>query len=230
MTHSERVALYLREGRTVSGGKGSQTDQTAAHTSLDFQSTLINSFKAQFGAQSGIMSFLTTGLEKSISNPQGFDPATLTSLRTNATTDNALNVLHAQQAAAVSAAGHEGTGLPSGVQAQVAGQIASAGANDLSDNQGKINIANGELQQQNYWKSVGALTGVGELENPMGYASGAAGQAGSIAGLSEASTQADQSGFLGQFSNSFGKTLGSTLGGGNAGQGTSGGASGWVGM
>lgn len=216
MTHRERIDMYIRLGYTVSGGKGSQTDQTAAHQSLSFMENLQSDFKSLFGKQQQVLSFLQGKLTQMFTNPQGFQPATMTAMQSNATNTVAQQTAQAEQAAQLSSAAHGGTGLPSGVQAQVAGDIAAAGSNQLAGEKNQIQIANGQLQNQNQWTAENALFGTAEAQNPLGYASAAGSTGGEIANLSNASTQADQSGFLGKFANSFGSSLGSSLGSGSA--------------
>jgi hypothetical protein len=78
-----------------------------------------------------------------------------------------------------------------------------------------VNSADPALQ--NEWKAIGALGGSAELLNPTSYA-GAGNQAAStVAGLSEANSQANQVGFGNSFLNSFGSAAGNLLGGGNIG-------------
>lgn len=215
MTHRERIETYLREGRTVSGGKGSQTDRTAAHSELSFMTTLQNAFKMQFANQAKVLSYLQGRFTSMAENPAGFSPETLAAMKSQAINQNAADVQNAQRSAQQIAASHGGTGLPSGVQAQISGQIASSGANALSGNLNQIAIENGMLQNQNYWKAVQGLGGIASEFNPLGYAGGSSSTANALTGLSEASTAADKSGFLGAFSNSLGGALGNTLGGGN---------------
>jgi hypothetical protein len=90
-----------------------------------------------------------------------------------------------------------GNGLPSGVDAQVLGGVAAAGAQEQAGLQNDITLKNEELRQQNYWNSVGGLSNVSAQEDPNGLASGATGAANSVSDLGQAYKASTQSQLMG---------------------------------
>lgn len=215
MTHRQRIEMYLREGRTVSGGTDTSLD--ASHWSDNFMKSLMGDFSAQYGKQQNILSFLQGQLTSMFKNPTGFSPATLSALNSMATNNVATGVQNATQAAQLSAAAHGGSGLPSGVQAQVAGQIDAAGSTALAGEKNQIAVQNGELQNQNQWAALSGLEGVSAQENPLGYAGASAGEADAIANLGKAQAENDANNFGTQLgagvASGFGKSVGGALGG-----------------
>jgi len=218
------VERYISEGRTVSGGKGDSTAKDAEKSQAAFTTTLQNAFKTQFATQQNVLKFLTGKMEAGITNPQGYDAATKSALNTNVIQDSATNFQNALKTAQAIDATHGGKGLPSGVQEQITGQLAGAQANSESAGLNQVQQQDAQLKQQNYWNSVNALNGTAAQINPLGYAGGANSGSGAVAGLSEAYSQSQQTGFLNTLGNSFAGTLGKTLGGGNMTPG-----SGWLG-
>lgn len=193
MNHSQKIDLYIRESRPVSGGKGDSTDKQAEQSSAAFSNTLQQAFTAQYGKQSAVNSFLTSKLTSMANNPTGFTAPTMAAATTSNIQNAAQTGQAATQAAQTNEAAHGGSGLPSGVNAQISGQINSAVANNLSSNQNQLQIANGELQNQNQWSALSGLQGVSNADNPLGFAGASTGAAGNIAAMSQAYTASDQS-------------------------------------
>jgi hypothetical protein len=209
-----RIEQYLREGRPVSGGKVDKTAQAAEKSQAAFTTTLQNAFKAQFANQQGVLDFLKGKLEPGITNPQGFDPATKTALNSNAIEQNAVAFQNATKAQQAQAAAHgDGSSLPSGVQEQIQGQIAGQAAGQKAGALNEIQLEDAQLKQSNYWNSVNALNGVAAQVNPLGYAGDANSGSNSVAGLSDAVSTSQKSGFWNTLGNSFSGSLGSALGG-----------------
>lgn len=208
------VEQYLREGRTVSGGKVDQTAKDAEKAQAGFTNTLQQAFKVQFAKQQGVLDFLRGKLEPGISNPQGFDQATKTALQSNAIENNAVAFQNATKAEQAQAASHgDGSSLPSGVQEQIQGQIAGAAAGQKAGALNTIQLEDAQLKNQNYWNSVNALNGVSAQVNPLGYAGDANAGSNSVADLSNAVSTSQKSGFWNTLGNSFAGALGGSLGG-----------------
>lgn len=204
------VEQYLLEGRTVSGGKVDQTAKDAEASSAAFTTTLQNAFKTQFANQQGVLDFLKGKLEPGVTNPQGFDQATKTALQSSAIENNAVAYQNATKAdQAVAAAHGDATSLPSGVQEQIQGQTAGAAASQKAGALNQIQLEDANLKQSNYWNSVNALNGVSAQINPLGYAGDANGGAGATAGLSNAVSTSQNSGFWNTLGNSFAAGIGS---------------------
>ena len=201
---------------------GDSRDKTAEQNSLNMQSALMNSFKSVFGTQSQILNFLNAKMTSQVSNPQGFTPATLAAMNTQATEGVAREFNQAQTAAKELNAQEGASALPSGVRAQVTGQNANAAAQTEAAAQNQIQLANAQQQQQNYWNAVGVLSGNASMLNPTGYANASSNAGDAVANASKAYSESQSSGFLGGFTSALGAGLGKTLSGGSL-SGSSGG-------
>lgn len=212
------IEQYLAEGRTVSGGKGDSTDQTAEKSSQAFQNTLQQAFSSQFGKQQGTLNILNGKLTSMMNNPTGFVPGQLEAMNTNVIENSASAFQNADKAAQAQEAATGGNELPSGVSAQIQGQLGGQAASALTGQLNQNQIANGQLQQQNQWNAISALNGVAQMENPNGLAGNANEAGSSVAGLSNAYSNSENSGFLNKFTNGLASSLGSGLGGAATGE------------
>jgi hypothetical protein len=192
-------------------GGGDSTVKGTEQSQQQFTTTLQNAFKQQFGANTGILNFLTGKLTAAVNNPQGFDAKTLASLNTNAVQQTATDYANASKATGAQIAARGGSTLPSGVNAQIQGQLAQAGANEETGQLGQIQLANEQQKQSNYWKAVDQLGGVANQESPAQYGSLANGGAGAVAGLSQAYSASEQASPWNQAINSFTSGLGKGL-------------------
>jgi hypothetical protein len=168
--------------------KASETAQAA------FTSTLRDSFSTAFSAKQGILNTLNAKLTDMVNNPHGFDPKTLALMKTGAADTVARSTDAAQSGASAYLNTHGGPDLGSGVAAQIHGNISAAGATEGSRESSNIDIQNGLLQNENYWKGISGLSGVAQEENPEGLASNEVGSANATSDLSKAylaSKQAD---------------------------------------
>jgi hypothetical protein len=223
LTWTERIEMYLTEGRTISGGKGDKTIKKAEEQQAGFSKTLMKAFQTQFKGQQNVLNFLTGKLTEGVNTPQGFSAAQIQGLNTQAINNTGVayqNALKAQQA---QSATHGGGGLPSGVQAQIEGQLGGAAAGMQAGQLNEIQLASEQQRQNNYWNSVQGLQQNAGLMNPLGYAGQATGAGSAVAGLGDAYMNSKK-GFWSSFNQSLGSTLGHTLGGGNMSPG-----SGWMG-
>lgn len=115
-------------------------------------------------------------------------------MRSSASDTVSRQTTNAQVSAGNYGASHGGADLGSGVQSQIEGSIAGTGAQQQSQEQSNIDIANGQLQNQNYWQAIGGLTNVAQAENPSAYASDANSAGSTTANLGtafQATKQAD---------------------------------------
>jgi len=198
MTHTERINQYLREGRTVSGGKGDNTLKQSEQQQAQLNQQLSQAFTTQFGKQSQILSYLQGKLQPMIDNPTGFSPEALTALRTSASDTNSQQFNNAQTALNDQLAARGGAGaLPSGVDAQLRAQLAQGGAQQEASTQNQITLNDEQLKQQNYWNAINALSGNASQLNPLGYSGGATAGAGAVAGLGQAYKASQASPLLG---------------------------------
>lgn len=214
MTRQEWTATverYLAEGRTVSGGKGDSTAKQGEQSQLAFSQQLQQAFQAQFGQNRSVLNFLNGKLTAAINNPQGMSPEALAAARTNAAQTTAEDYAHAQQAVNGQIAARGGSTLPSGVAAQIQGQLAQGAANENTQGQNQITLANEQMRQQNYWNAVSGLSGVAQGYNPNGYAGEANSGASTVASLSQANSAAENAGAFNQFMGGLGGGLGRGL-------------------
>jgi hypothetical protein len=122
--------------------KGDQTVKSAENSQFQFSQTLQAAFAKQFGVQSATLQFLTNKLTDAVNNPQGLSPEALAATRTNASQRTATDYAHAQQAINGQIAARGGSTLPSGVDAQIRGSLAQGAANEESESQNQITLAN----------------------------------------------------------------------------------------
>lgn len=178
---------------------GDKTAKATEDAQAAFTKTLQASFQTAFGKNQAILDGLTKTLTAQMQNPKGFDPRTLALMRTTASDTVARKTLGAQTAAGSYIASHGGADLGSGVAAQISGGIASSGAEEQASEQSNIDIQNGLLQDQNYWKSIAGLTDVANAENPAGYAGQATSAANSVSDLSRSVLASKQAGWQNAF-------------------------------
>ncbi len=212
MSWTETIERYIREGRTVSGGKGDSTLKSQEQAQANFSNQLMSTFQTQFAKQSNILDFLNGKMQSVINNPQGYSPEALAAARTNATENSANSFASAQQQLNNQLAARGGNGLPSGVDAQLAAQTARAGAAQNATAQNQITLQNEDQRLNNYWQALGVLSGNANQYSPLGYAGGAQSGAGAVAGLGSAYQNSKQSPLLG--------ALGGLAGGALSGAGT----------
>jgi hypothetical protein len=207
MTDGDFVAFLATH--PISGGKGDDTAKATEESQAAFTNTLQQAFKVNNASQQGQLNFLNKTLQDAIDNPQGYNPETLASMRTQATesaAQNNKNVLQAVNEKNATQAGADPTALPSGVQQQIQAGVESAVANNEANAQLGITQQNGQLENENLWKAVQGEEGVAGLENPEGLASGTNSAAGTVGNLSQAVTQANGPG--------IGSILGGVVGAG----------------
>lgn len=216
-SHRERIERYLREGRTVSGGKGDSTAKSMEQSQSAFnQSVLQPAFKQTFGENQAILSRLDSIFKGITANPQGFTPTTLAALNTGNTERTAMDYQNATKAAQASEAARGGTGLPSGVNAQIGGQIAAAAAGEEATGQRTIALANEQQRQSNLWNALGGEERVAAADSPLGFGSEVSSGSNAIANLSQAYTQSQGPGLGSVLGGLAGGALSASLGNGGA--------------
>lgn len=174
---------------------GDSTAKNAEQAQAAFTQTLQSSFQQAFANSQGILSGLTSKLTEAMNNPQGFSPAELQLMKSQASDTVTGQTQAAEKAASTYAASHGGADLGSGVQSQIAGTIAASGATEQAKESSNIDLANAEQQQQNYWRAIGGLSNVAQAENPTGFAGAANQGAGEVANLSQAVLASQQAGW-----------------------------------
>jgi hypothetical protein len=217
---ASRVDQYLREGRSVSGGKGDDVARQSEQQQADFNHTFRQNFATRFGNQSDILGKLDSVFSGIISNPQGYSPEALTALRTNAIEGTSNQYQSALRTTQEQMAAHgDNGGLPSGVEAQIRGQLSGQAAGALSGQLTDIAIKNEDQRQSNFWRALQGEGGIASAEDPLGYASGSTAGSNSVANLSKAYQESKGPGWgsilggiAGGVATSFLNPIGSKLG------------------
>jgi hypothetical protein len=182
-----------------------------------FANYLTDTFKTQYGEQSQIFSFLKNNLINTIQNPQGFGTKALAALRGGAADSVTTQFQNASKAvAATPQAGNMNPDVQSGVAAQIKGQLAGGQAAATAQDFNQIALQDETLKNENRQGALRLLYGVGEGENPTGYASQATGAAGTTGNLGSQYFNTNNSGFFDQLGGAFAQGLGKTLSGGNS--------------
>jgi hypothetical protein len=195
--------------------KGDPTAQAEEQQTMQFDQQLMQIFQSQYSTQQSQLKYLQNQMQPMINNPTGYSAAQLAALRTGATDTNAQQYQNAQAAlnnqTSQASGGSKLTGV-SGAVTEADAALLNAKAQTDAASQEQITEANANLQQQNYWNAINALNGVAVEENPQSYASESNQSGGTVAGLSQAVTAANQSQLLGALGG-MASGMGSALGG-----------------
>ena len=211
-TWTETVERYLREGRTVSGGKGSDVANQQRQDELNMQ-------KQAFNVQQQQLALLNKSLSPYLAGKTGLDPAALASMRAQFLNSNnqTFNQAGQQVRSALGARG-EGTGANpvGGTYGSGIASLMAAKAGSQSQGLLGLNVTNAQTALQNQWNAANVLSGnAATLTGTQGVAG-----AGASSALNSYITAANQ-GFGNAFAQSLGSSLGKTLGsfGGSTGPG-----------
>lgn len=177
--------------------KGDDSAKQAEQQQAAFNQQLMSLFSTQFASQQGILNTLKTTLMPMLQNPQGYSPEALAALRSQAKESADDSYANAQKAFQTQSFARGGRDLPSGVDEQISGAIANGAAAQEAGAQQNITLANENQKQTNFWNAINGLNGVSAQENPLGYASAATSGGNTVANLSGAVTNSQQSGLLG---------------------------------
>lgn len=171
--------------------KGASAQQTnLANSQTAFYNTMTQDYNTQFANQNAILGTLTQSLSPIIAagpNQMGYNNAELTNLNSQALQGTGQSYANASQALKENqaASGGGNSYLPSGVQSQQQAGLASAAANQESNQMLGIQQAGYQQGNNMYESAVGQLGGVAGMYN----ANQTAGSANSAAG--EANTEAN---------------------------------------
>jgi hypothetical protein len=159
---------------TLFGGPSKQQVSLAAREDT-LAATMAANYNQQFGAQSEILKSLTgqlTPIANLGPNQQGFSPEELAAMNTQAINVSGAATRNAQQATAGVLAGRGGggtSGIVSGIDAQIRGSIASAGAQQLAGAQNEITQRNYQAGRENFWAATHGEHALAGLYNPTEY-------------------------------------------------------------
>lgn len=181
--------------------KGDPVAKQAETQQMNFDSQLMGIFNQQFATQKSQLDFLNTTMKPIIAaGGKGYSDADLASMRTAATDTNARQFQNAQDVLqnqiTQSSGGSKLAGV-SGAEIQSKAALLNAEAQKEASSQEDITSQNAQLKNQNYWNAINVLSGNAAQTNPLGYAGTATSGGNTVAGLSGAVTQANQSQLLG---------------------------------
>lgn len=177
--------------------KGDKSLQAGEQQQQAFNQQLQSAFMAQYGKQSAQIDYLNSILKPIAANPQGLSAPALTAMRTSASDSIAREGQNAKSAvAATEAARGGGTGLTSGIEAQIDSGVALNTANQQSGAQNQITQYNENVRQANFWNAINGLSGTAAMMNPQSYAGEANQGSSALAGLGTAYYNTQQSGWL----------------------------------
>jgi hypothetical protein len=155
---------------------GPSSGETAsANNESAFAQTMSRTFSTQLASQTATLQQLNSNLQNLASGntPMGFSADTLSRLRGGAVTNTAQLFRNAMQRQATNFSAQGGGGasaLPSGVQDQVYGDIASAAAGKEADLLTGIDLENVQLGRENLMAATTGLEKMAELQSPESYA------------------------------------------------------------
>jgi hypothetical protein len=195
------MKVVERRTRAYSGPwmlcKGDNSLKAGEQQQLAFNQQLQNAFMAQYGKQSAQIDYLNSILKPMVTNPTGLSQPALTAMRTSASDTIAREGQNAKSAvAATEAARGGGTGLPSGVEAQLDEGVALNTANQQSTAQNQITQYDESVRQTNLWNAINGLQGNARMLDPTAYSANANQGSSALAGLGTAYYNTQQSGWL----------------------------------
>jgi hypothetical protein len=174
---------------------GDQTLKSTEQSNAALTAELGADYQITFSENQAIQKQLTGILQNQISNPQGLPPEEIAAARTSATDRTGVQFENATRSANAVSAAHGGAALPSGVSAQISGDISATAASADAAEQNQITVADAQAKQQNYWNAISGLGAVGQGYNPTGYSNSAAGVGSSTANLGSAFLASQQAGW-----------------------------------
>ena len=189
-TKQNKYLLVTRQSinwtKSVGLCKGASSAQSnLANQQSQFYNTLTSDYSQQFANQSNILGSLQKSLSPILAggpNQFGYSTAQTNNLNSSAIQNTAQGYANASQALKQNqaAAGGGNTLLPNGAQSAQQGALASAAANNQSNQLLGIQQAGYQQGLQNFNNAVGQLGGVASQYNPTGFA-GSANSAGGAA-------------------------------------------------
>jgi hypothetical protein len=198
------------------GSTGAQ--QQVQSSQINFMNQLQSQAGSVFGDASNVFQSLMSTFSPIVAagpNQQGFSPALLSSLNSQAITQTGQAYKNAAAAVgnAESAINGGNTNLPGGSQIATEDYLASAGANQTANELMGITQANYAAGRQNYENAVSGLEGATNVFNPATSAANAATSAGTAASNTANQIAQEQNSWVGAVTGLAGSLGGAALGG-----------------
>jgi hypothetical protein len=164
---------YLRSPKVLAKASSAQTN--LANEQASFYQTLTDAYKEEFANQGAILMSMDKAWQPILNagiNQYGFSPQEDTSMRTQASDTIANNTAAAQTALNenLAARGGGNTFTPSGATSQLEASLLSSEATQQSATANQITQAGYATGRNNFLAASGALSGVAQQYNPLGYA------------------------------------------------------------
>ena len=177
---------YLRSPKVLA--KASSAETNLANEQASFYQTLTAAYQTEFANQGAILMSMDKAWQPILNagiNQYGFSPQEDTSMRTQASDTIANNTAAAQTALNenLAARGGGNTFTPSGATSQLEAGLLSSEATQQSATANQITQAGYATGRQNFLAASGALSGVAQQYNPLGYAGATTNAGGSAFGM-----------------------------------------------
>jgi len=190
MTYQEFDLWLIEQARLLPCPMGKESDEqkAARESQINLNNMLLDTYKQSYAQEQAILGVLTPQLEEMAKNPQGFGATEYAALQAKIINDVGGQYSNVAKEAAREFATTGEAGLPSGVEAQVQGQIAAGAAGQAAAGTTNLAIANEQLKQQQQQYALSALQG--ETSMLAGQTGTAGGQ--SLSGVGQQFQQATQ--------------------------------------
>lgn len=223
---AENTRLYFGPIASLKGASASQKDLAASQAAL--AKTLTANYNQNFANQQAVLSAVRAVYDPILNagpSQFGFAKPEETAYRTQASEDTARNYASAATAVRnrMAAQGGGNSLLPSGAEADIEAQIASAAAAAESNKQLDITKAGYAVGRERFDKATNAEMSAAGMYNPLGYAGAASSTTSSAFDMADKIQQENQSiwgtvgglagGLLGSIAGPLGTSIGGKLGG-----------------
>jgi len=190
MTYQEFDLWLIEQARLLPCPMNKESDEqkAARQSQIQLNNMLLDTYKQSYAQEQAILGVLTPQLEEMAKNPQGFGATEYAALQAKIINDVGGQYSNVAKEAAREFATTSEAGLPSGVEAQVQGQIAAGAAGQAAAGTTGLAITNEQLKQQQQQYALSALQG--ETSMLAGQTGTAGGQ--SLSGVGQQFQQATQ--------------------------------------
>jgi hypothetical protein len=172
--------------------KESDAQKKAQQEQNDFNNVLLATYKQSFAQSEAILGIIVPQLEHMATSPEGFGAPEYAALQAKIVNDTGAQFSSVAKAAAREFVTTNEKGLPSGVEAQVQGNIAAAAASQVAGETSQLAIANEEVKQRQKDFALSALTGIRSGLAQEGVATGGTTETGVRSSFDEATTVYNQ--------------------------------------
>ena len=161
MTYQEFDLWLIEQARLLPCPMGKESDdqKAARQSQIETNKMLLDTYKQSFAQEQAILGLITPQLEEMAKSPEGFGATEYAALQAKIINDVGGQYSNVAKEAAREFATTSEAGLPSGVEAQVQGQIAAGAAGAVTGQTTNLAIANEQLKQQQRDFALSSLAG-----------------------------------------------------------------------